>query len=76
VERSIFQNLPELTRGKTVFLVAHRLATVQHADRILLLNERRMVDFGTHTELLEHSDYYRILVESQHLDGTLSTLSG
>ena len=44
VERSIFDALPEATSGKTVFLVAHRLATVQHADRILLLNEKRLVD--------------------------------
>lgn len=68
VERSIFEALPEVTRGKTVFLVAHRLATVQHADRILLLNEKRLVDIGTHAELLERNAYYRKLVESQNLE--------
>lgn len=67
-ERSIFETLPEAMRGKTVFLVAHRLATVQHADRILLLNEKRMVDIGTHAELLARSAYYRTLVESQNLE--------
>jgi ABC-type multidrug transport system fused ATPase/permease subunit len=68
VERSIFEALPEVTRGKTVFLVAHRLATVQHADRILLLNDKRLVDTGTHAELLERSAYYRRLVASQNLE--------
>jgi ABC-type multidrug transport system fused ATPase/permease subunit len=76
VERSIFDALPVLTHGKTVFLVAHRLATVQHADRILLLNEKRLVDIGTHAELLEHSAYYRKLVESQQLEEVLSSGSG
>ena len=60
-------NLPELTHGKIVFLVAHRLATVQHTDRILLLNEKRIVDFDTHAELLGHSVFYRTLVASQNL---------
>ncbi|MCC7130645.1 MAG: hypothetical protein B6D39_08950 [Anaerolineae bacterium UTCFX2] len=66
-EQWIFEALPQLVRGKTVFLVAHRLATVQNADRIMLLNERRLVDFGAHHELLARSDYYRTLVESQAL---------
>jgi ABC-type multidrug transport system fused ATPase/permease subunit len=60
-------SLPELTRGKTVFLVAHRLATVQQADRILLLNEKRIVDFDTHAELLGRSVFYRTLFASQNL---------
>jgi ABC-type multidrug transport system fused ATPase/permease subunit len=68
VERSIFAALPEATFGKTVFLVAHRLSTVQHADRILLLNEKRLVDIGTHAELFARSAYYRTLVESQSLE--------
>jgi ABC-type multidrug transport system fused ATPase/permease subunit len=68
VERSIFEALPKITHGKTIFLVAHRLATVQNADRILLLNEKRLVDIGTHAELMKRSDYYRSLVDSQYLE--------
>jgi ABC-type multidrug transport system fused ATPase/permease subunit len=68
VERSIFEALPKITHGKTIFLVAHRLATVQNADRILLLNEKRLVDIGTHAELMQRSDYYRSLVDSQYLE--------
>jgi ABC-type bacteriocin/lantibiotic exporter with double-glycine peptidase domain len=66
LEKSIFDALPEMTRGKTLFVVAHRLATVQNADRILLLNEKQLVATGTHRELCEHNDLYRALVASQH----------
>jgi ABC-type multidrug transport system fused ATPase/permease subunit len=68
IERSIFETMPEATRGKTVFLVAHRLVTAQRADRIMLLNDKRLVDTGKHAELLERSAYYRTLVESQNLE--------
>ena len=65
IEKSIFDALPELTRGKTIFVVAHRLATIQNADRILLLNEKHLVATGTHAELLAHNELYRALVASQ-----------
>jgi len=64
-ERSIFEALPGETRGKTLFVVAHRLSTVVDADRILLLNENRLVAEGKHSELLRSSGYYRELVECQ-----------
>ncbi|MBI5303645.1 MAG: ABC transporter ATP-binding protein [Chloroflexi bacterium] len=65
IERSIFDALPEFVRGKTLFVVAHRLATIQNADRILLLNEKRLVASGTHRELSAHSEFYRALVATQ-----------
>jgi len=64
-ERSIFEALPRETRGKTLFVVAHRLATVAGCDRILLLNENRLVAEGTHADLLATSDYYRQLAACQ-----------
>jgi ABC-type multidrug transport system fused ATPase/permease subunit len=67
IERSIFDALPALVRGKTSFVVAHRLATVQDADRILLLNEKRLVAEGTHQELLATNEYYQALVANQHI---------
>ncbi len=48
VERSIFDALPAYVRDKTLFVVAHRLSTVQNSDCILLLNENRLVDIETH----------------------------
>jgi subfamily B ATP-binding cassette protein MsbA len=64
-EKSLFEALPESTRGKTLFIVAHRLSTVVDAGRILVLNENRLVAEGTHGELLGASEYYRALVASQ-----------
>jgi len=68
VEQSIFDALPDQLQNTTVFIVAHRLATIKHANRILLLNENRLVDTGTHNELVERSHFYRSLVESQNLE--------
>lgn len=66
-ERSIFDALPALVRDKTLFVVAHRLVTVQSSDRLLLLNEKRLVAAGTHQQLLASSDYYRCMVANQQL---------
>ncbi|MCU0484944.1 MAG: ABC transporter ATP-binding protein/permease [Anaerolineales bacterium] len=67
VERSILDQLPGALAGKTIFIVAHRLSTVQNADRILLLNEKRLAAIGTHAELLQTSAYYRTLAEEQQI---------
>jgi ABC-type multidrug transport system fused ATPase/permease subunit len=64
-EKTIFTSLPEATRGKTLFVVAHRLATVVDSERILLFSESRLVAEGTHEMLLRTNDYYRELVSSQ-----------
>jgi len=61
-EKSIFRALPALLRGKTLFVVAHRLPTIQDADRVLLLEENRMVAAGTHWWLWERYPYYRSLL--------------
>jgi subfamily B ATP-binding cassette protein MsbA len=67
VEKSIFDALPNFFQGKTLFVVAHRLSTVQNTDCILLLNEMRLVATGTHRELMENNDYYRSLVTNQQV---------
>ena len=72
-EHSIFQALPQVVRGKTLFIIAHRLSTVQGADRILLLNESRLVAAGTHAELLAGNAYYRSLVANQQVIDPLAT---
>ena len=65
--KSIFEALPSLLRDKTLFVVAHRLSTVQKSDRILLLNENRLVAMGTHESLLEENEFYQTLVATQQL---------
>jgi ABC-type multidrug transport system fused ATPase/permease subunit len=67
VEKSIFESLPKLLCDKTMFVVAHRLATIQNSDRILLLNEKKLIAIGTHKSLLETNEFYRTLVENQQI---------
>jgi ABC-type multidrug transport system fused ATPase/permease subunit len=66
-ERSILETLPTLVRHKTLFIVAHCLSTIQNSDRILLLDENRLVAVGTHGSLMESSEYYRSLVARQQV---------
>ncbi|MBN1145908.1 MAG: ABC transporter ATP-binding protein [Anaerolineales bacterium] len=63
-ERAVFDALPSQARGKTLFIVTHRMRSARDADRILLLNDRRLVAIGTHQELLQRDEYYRSLVLS------------
>jgi ATP-binding cassette subfamily B protein len=66
-ERLIQQSLVTLMRGRTSFVIAHRLSTIVHADRIVVLEGGRIVESGTHAELLEASGAYRQMVEIQTL---------
>lgn len=67
VEKSIFDSLPRVLIQKTMFVVAHRLATIRHSDKILLLNDKHLVAVGTHDELMNSNDFYRSLVINQQL---------
>ncbi len=64
-ERSIFESLPGLIQGKTLFVVAHRPSTIRNSSRILLLNENRLVATGTHKALLKSSEFYRSVMQTQ-----------
>ncbi len=66
-ERLVQDALQKLTEGRTSFVIAHRLSTVQHADRIIVIDKGEIVEMGTHTELLERKGLYRRLVELQDL---------
>ncbi|UCE23411.1 MAG: ABC transporter ATP-binding protein [Candidatus Zixiibacteriota bacterium] len=64
-EELIQQALKELLTNKTAVIVAHRLATVRHADRIIVMDRGRIVDEGTHDGLLNSSALYRDLASKQ-----------
>jgi ABC-type multidrug transport system fused ATPase/permease subunit len=63
VEQSILEVLPGALKGKTIFVITHRLSTISKGDRILLLNQGGMEAIGTHQDLLARSDYYRSLFQ-------------
>jgi subfamily B ATP-binding cassette protein MsbA len=60
-ERVVQDALERLMAGRTTFVVAHRLTTIQRADRILVLNKGRIVEQGTHATLMERKGLYRYL---------------
>lgn len=64
-ERAIVENLSEFYKGKTVVVVAHRLSTVKHADRIVVLEGGRIAETGTHAELTTRKGRYYELVRNQ-----------
>ena len=64
-EQLIQQALTELTREKTVVVIAHRLATIEHADQILVVEDGAVVQRGTHEELLAQEGVYRRFVEAR-----------
>ena len=64
-EGEIALALENLRRGRTCFVIAHRLATIRDADCILVLDGGRVAECGTHTELLERSGVYKRLYEAQ-----------
>lgn len=64
-ERKIMDNLNEFYKGRTVVVVAHRLSTVKNADKIIVLDQGRIVETGTHLELVRNKGKYYELVSNQ-----------
>ena len=65
LERSIREATMELSKGRTTFLIAHRLSTIVNADLILVMSEGKIVERGTHDELLQLSGLYASLYREQ-----------
>jgi ATP-binding cassette, subfamily B, bacterial len=64
-EEAVQTAIETLVRGRTTFVIAHRLATVVNADRIIVLKEGRIVESGRHAELVRRGGYYASLVRRQ-----------
>ncbi|MFT4031157.1 MAG: ABC transporter ATP-binding protein [Siphonobacter sp.] len=64
-EYEVFQRFAELTKGKTAVLISHRFSTVRMADRILVLEGGKVLEIGTHEELLQKQGRYAELFELQ-----------
>jgi ATP-binding cassette subfamily B protein len=64
-ERHVQMALERLRRGRTTFVIAHRMSTVQHADRILVMEQGRIVDSGAHPDLLARCELYARLCSGE-----------
>lgn len=68
-ERKIQSSFDSLMRGRTSFVIAHRLSTVRNADRIVVIEKGSVAESGTEKELLERNGLYAKLKETQELLG-------
>jgi ABC-type multidrug transport system fused ATPase/permease subunit len=66
-EQLIQKASEKVTEGRTSIIIAHRLATVKKADKILVLDNGEVVEMGTHKSLLENKGYYSKLYEAQFM---------
>ncbi len=64
-EQKIQSAILELCKNKTAFVIAHRLSTIENADMILVLNHGKIIEHGTHTELLNQKGFYASLFNAQ-----------
>jgi len=67
-EETILANLKELRDDKTTIIIAHRISTIKNADKIIIVDDGKVVDIGTHDALLDRCLFYKDMVERQKLE--------
>ena len=75
-EERILSRLQELRRNRTTLIIAHRISTIQHADHILVLEDGRTAEYGTHEELMKAGGLYRSIYDKQQLEAQLAKEQG
>jgi ATP-binding cassette subfamily B protein len=73
-EEHILNHLRQVMRGRTTIFISHRVSTVRNADRIAVLHEGQIVEYGTHDELVALNGYYTSLYNKQLLEEELETV--
>ena len=73
-EREILRGLRKATREKTVLVISHRISAVRDADMIVVLDEGRVVEIGTHAQLVERDGIYADIFQQQTLEEELAEL--
>jgi ATP-binding cassette subfamily B protein len=72
-EDRILNHLREIMQGRTTIFISHRVSTVRNADRIAVLHDGQIVEYGNHEELIERNGYYTELHNKQLLEEELET---
>ncbi|MCF7858006.1 MAG: ABC transporter ATP-binding protein/permease [Candidatus Cloacimonetes bacterium] len=72
-EQRILEQLIRLRAQKTTIIIAHRISSLQHADKIIVIDAAKIVEEGTHKELLEYNGIYKDLFEKQQLEEKISS---
>ena len=67
-EKAILENLRKTRAGKTTILIAHRVSTVEQMDKIIFVNEGKILACGSYSQLLESCPEFKTLVDLQKLD--------
>jgi len=67
-EEKILGNLKRIRDGKTTIMIAHRISTVKNADKIVIIDEGKVLDVGNHETLLSRCALYQEMVERQKLE--------
>lgn len=74
-ERIVQENMGAISKDRTVFIIAHRLSTVRHCDEIVVLDKGRILESGTHDDLLEANGYYAKLYSYQNHSPVIRSLN-